>query len=79
MVADLPNQFQKVVRVTFAASANSASRKLDTGCDRTTEQKEEEDNILQTEAAAIKRLRINQRRRERGKKNNKTTWKLVED
>lgn len=54
--------------MTFAASANSASRKLDRGCDRTTEQKEE-DNILQTEAAAIKRLRINERRRERGKKN----------
>lgn len=50
------------------------SRKLDTGCDRTTEQKEKEDNILQTEAASIKRLRISKRRRER---NNKTTWKIV--
>lgn len=56
--------------MTFAASANSASRKMDTGCDRTTEQKEKEDNVLQTEAAAIKRLKISKRKRER---NNKTT------
>lgn len=50
MVADLPNQFQKVVKVTFAASANSASRTPDTGCDRTTNYQKKKKNTsnLQT-------------------------------